>query len=199
MKKNEQDNEDIEIEITENEHTDKISDEQIDIENNAENKIKKLRTELSNCDEEKRNILEDLQRTKADFLNARKRLDEDRQKDKARYQMDHVLELLPLCDSFEMAMSNKEAWEKADKNWRIGVEGINSQLLKILESYRVSVLNPLGETFDPYRHEAIGTIEVENVEQKDKVIKVVQSGYEMKVGDKAELIRPARVTTGIIK
>lgn len=194
----EQENEDLEIEITENEHTEKAEPELEDIEEAADTKLKKLRDKLTHCEEEKRQLLETSQRAKAEFLNARKRLEEERLKDKMRHKMDHVFELLPLCDSFEMAMSNTEAWEKADKNWRVGVEGINTQLMQILESYNVSLINQTGVTFDPYRHEAIGTEEVE-AEMKDKVIKVVQSGYEMKMGDRTELIRPARVTTGIVK
>lgn len=194
----EHENEDLEIEITENEHTEKAEPELEDIEEAADTKLKKLRDKLAHCDEEKRQLLETSQRAKAEFLNARKRLEEERLKDKMRHKMDHVFELLPLCDSFEMAMSNTEAWEKADKNWRVGVEGINTQLMQILESYNVSLINQTGVAFDPYRHEAIGTEEVE-AGMKDKVIKVVQSGYEMKMGDKTELIRPARVTTGIIK
>lgn len=194
----EQENEDLEIEITENEHTEKAEPELEEMEEAADTKLKKLRDKLTHCEEEKRQLLETSQRAKAEFLNARKRLEEERLKDKMRHKMDHVFELLPLCDSFEMAMSNTEAWEKADKNWRVGVEGINTQLMQILESYNVSLINQTGVTFDPYRHEAIGTEEVE-AEMKDKVIKVVQSGYEMKMGDRTELIRPARVTTGIVK
>lgn len=195
----EQENDDLEIEITENEHTDNEETELEDIEEATDTKIKTLRAKLTQCEDEKRQILENSQRDKAEFLNARKRIEEDKQKDRVRQRMDHVFELLPLCDSFEMAMSNTEAWEKADKNWRVGVEGIKTQLMKILESYNVSTINQTGENFDPYRHEAIGTEAVIDESLKDKIIKVVQSGYEMKIGDKTELIRPARVTIGTLK
>jgi molecular chaperone GrpE len=113
--------------------------------------------------------------------------------------MQHVEELLPLCDSFQMAMSNKETWEKADENWRNGVSGIYNQLMRIVESYGVKAIDPTGEPFDPYRDEAIGTEEVTDEKMVDTVISVLQRGYEMKVGDSIEVVRHAKVTTGVLK
>lgn len=197
----EQDNEDIEIETTDTEAENIIEDEPelVDMEATAKDKLKKLRDDLKRCEAEKMEVLEESQRAKADFLNARRRLEEERIRDRVRYKKQHVMELLPLCDSFQMAMSDKDAWEKADKNWRMGVEGINTQLMGILSSYNVTTLNPLGQPFDPNKHEAIGTEEVDEASQADTVIKVVQMGYEMKDGDQTEIIRPARVTTGTAK
>lgn len=188
-----------EIDFTDPENTNTEEPELEDIEEAEAGKIKKMRDKLTKCEEEKKQILDDSQRDKADFLNARKRLEEERINDRLRYKKQHVMELLPLCDSFQMAMSDTEAWEKADKNWRTGVEGINTQLLKILDSYNVKSVDPVGEDFDPYKHEAIGTEEVEDKKKHDKVVTVIQRGYEMTQGDTTETIRPARVTTGIIK
>jgi molecular chaperone GrpE (heat shock protein) len=58
------------------------------------------------------------------------------------------------------------------------------------------VINPLHETFDPYKHEAIGTTPVTDKHLQDKVVVVLQKGYEINTGDTMEVIRPARVTTG---
>lgn len=155
-----------------------------------------LRDKLKVCEAEKREILEESQRAKADFLNARKRLEEDRRRDKERVTIKHIEELIPLCDSFHMAMSNKDVWEKADANWRKGIEGINSQLQRILTNNRVSVIDPIGAEFDPYQHEALSTVPVEE-DQNHKVVTVIQQGYVLKKeDDTTELIRPARVIIG---
>jgi len=191
-------NEEVDLEITNEEQPEIEETELVDLEEKAGNKLKKMREKLARCDEEKKQILDESQRAKADFLNARKRLEEERIRDRVRYQQKHVMEMLPLCDSFQMAMSDKEAWEKADENWRKGIEGIHTQLLKILESYGVKAVDPVGEHFDPHKHEAIGTEEVDDEKLKDTVISVVQRGYEMTHGDTAEIIRPARVTTGVM-
>jgi molecular chaperone GrpE len=98
-----------------------------------------------------------------------------------------------------MAMKDKEVWERADDSWRKGIEGIYSQLERLLANYQVKVIDPIGEAFDPHRDEAVGTEQVEDEKMIDRVISVVQRGYEMKIGDSADIIRHARVTTGIMK
>lgn len=189
----------VDLDITDEDTTEIEEPELIDIEEKADDKLKKLREKLARCEEEKKQILDDSQRARADFLNARKRLENERDLDKIRYRKKHVLELLPLCDSFQMAMADTEAWEKADESWRKGIEGIHTQLMKILESYNVTAVEPTGQKFNPHQHEAIGTEVTEDETKVDTVISVVQRGYVMKDGHTEETIRPARVTTGIIK
>jgi molecular chaperone GrpE len=193
---NSHNDDELQVEVTNDEEIG-IDDPEIeDVEVNEAQKIKQMRQKLAACDEEKRHIMEQAARERADFLNARKRLEAERAQDKVRYTKKHIEALLPLCDSFYMAMSDKEAWEKADVSWRKGIEGISTQLQKLIESYGVTVIDPLHETFDPHRHEAIGTTHVTDKKLQDKVVAVMQRGYEIQVDDKMEVIRPARVTTG---
>lgn len=173
--------------------------ELVEEEHQTADKIKQLREKLARCDEEKRQVLEDSQRIKADFLNAKRRLEEDRQRDLIRIKKRHIEELLPLCDSFEMAMKDKDAWEKADEAWRKGIEGINAQLMRILTDYGVLTIDPLGQSFDPYRAEAVGTEVVVSDKQHDTVVAVVQRGYEIVVDGNKEVIRPARVIIGAVQ
>jgi len=190
--------------IEDNEEFEDITDELTDttepdleeIEDAEENKLKKLRDKLKQAEVDRRAALEELATVKADFLNARKRLEEDSKRMVERKTIRHMEALLPLADSFHMAMANPEVWEKADENWRKGVEGINSQLLQILKDNGVTPVDPTGEVFDPARHEAIGTTPT-SADKVDTVVMVMQQGYEMTMGDKTELIRPARVTTGV--
>ncbi len=185
------------LEIT-NEDTEITEPDLEEVEAREVDIIKSLREKFKVCDQEKREILEETQRTKADFLNARKRLEEERFKDRERAVISHVERLLPLCDSFQMAMADKEGWSKADANWRKGVEGIYSQLQSILNSYSVKVVNPVGEDFDPYKHEALSTLPVTDEKQHDKIMVVIQSGYEIQKNDgTTEMIRPARVAIGV--
>lgn len=196
-KKHENEHEDSDIEIT-NESLDINEDVELeDSEERQADTIKMLRTKLKAAEEAKKEAQEDLQRTKADFLNARKRLDEERKRDRERATINHVEELIPLCDSFEMAMSNKEAWEKTDAVWRKGVEGIFAQLQGLLSSYQVETLHPEGQTFNPHEHEALSTVPTDDESKNDTVISVIQKGYRLKKGDgTSEIIRPARVVIG---
>ncbi len=187
---------DTDFDVEDNNEPEFEDAELVDMEESSAAKMKKMREKISQCEEEKKKILDDSQRAKADFLNAKKRLEEDRLRDKVRTKKAHVEELLPLCDSFQMAMSNKEVWEQADEAWRSRIEGIYTQLTRLLDSYGVSEINPSGDEFDPHKHEAVGTEEVSDEKLEDKVISVVQKGYEIKLDGETEMIRPARVTTG---
>ena len=192
--------------IENNEEFEDITDEMTDmtepdleeIEDAEENKLKKLRDKLKQAEEDKRAAMEELATVRADFLNARKRLEEDSKRTIERKTIRHMESLLPLADSFHMAMANREVWEKTDEVWRKGVEGINAQLLQILKDNGVQPVDPTGDVFDPAKHEAIGTTPVKE-DLVDTVVMVMQQGYEMTMGDRTELIRPARVTTGTLQ
>lgn len=175
-----------------------LSLEEIEVE--EENKLKSLREKLKRCDAEKKAILEETQGIKADFLNARRRLEEEKKRDRELAKIDFLERLLPLCDSFYMAMSNREVWNKVDESWRKGIEGINSQLQGILTDYSVKTLNPQGEEFDHNKHEALSTVPVTDKKEQDKVQVVIQMGYEMTGSDgRLILIRPARVIIGALE
>ena len=193
---NEHDNDDVEFDV---ETEDLIEPDDIELEDeeaSGANKLKQLRQKIARLDEDKRQIMEDAAREKADFLNARRRLENERAQDRIRYTKKHIEALLPLTDSFEMARSDKDGWEKADENWRKGIEGIHTQLQQLLTSYGVAEIKAEGAAFDPYRHEAIGMVPVTEKSLDHKVVAVLQKGYEITLGDKLEVIRPARVTTG---
>lgn len=174
-----------------------IFDEELgDVEAGIAQKMQSLRKKLKQCEQEKMEHLENLQRAKADFLNARKRLDEERVRDRQRASDEHIEKLLPLCDSFHMAMSNHDAWNAVDQTWRIGMESIYNQLLSVLASYGVSKLEAAGADFDPTLHEAMKNVPVDSPELHHKVIDVIQNGYTRGLNGTVTLIRPARVTVG---
>lgn len=185
---------DVEI-TTEDTDTTEPELEELEEKNNSFNNT--LRDKLKACEAEKRDILEESQRTKADFLNAKRRLEEERKRDRERAVIEHIEALIPLCDSFEVAMANKAVWEKADENWRKGIEGIYAQLQNILSSNRVTTVRPQGEVFNPQLHEALSTTPVIDEAEHDKIQTVIQLGYMLQKNDgSSELIRPARVVIG---
>jgi molecular chaperone GrpE len=141
--------------------------------------IKNLKEKLKKAIEEKQEYLNLWQRDKAEFMNARKR-DQEAQKDFARFSNESLIsELIPVLDSFHMAMGNKEAWEKADKNWRVGVEYIANQLNKILNDFGLKEIDPIGLAFDPMRDEAIEHEVVTDEKKNNIVTTVIQKGYEL--------------------
>ena len=181
---------------------DEVHDEvpEVDLEDTEvriENKLKTLRQKLSACDEEKRQYLEDLQRTKAEFLNSKRRLEKEKEHKLEQATNKHILQLLPLYDSFIMAMGDEESWSKVDNSWRAGIESIYGQLNSILDFYQVERINQTGVDFDPNLHEAMEMVAVDNPSDKDKVIAIIQTGFIRKKNDDDNyLIRPARVKVG---
>ncbi len=181
-------NDEIDEVVVEHEDTAADIDDEIETTEAAdEAKATKIKKQLKACNEEKMAALEELQRSKADFLNARRRLEEGRLAERERNTIDWIESLLPLCDSFYMAMSNTEQWEAVDKNWRIGIEGINNQLQSILKEHNVESFNPTGEMFDPNLHEALSAKEDESA--TDTILSVLQLGYKQN----DTIIRPAKV------
>lgn len=146
---------------------------------NKDSKLQKLEAELEKCRAEKQEYLDGWQRSKADFINARKRDEEDKKSLLKYAEANLISELIPALDAFDMAMGNKEAWEKADPKWRTGVEYIYSQITNTLTAHGLVKINPKGETFDPNLHHSTASIETENKEDDHKIIEVVAYGYSL--------------------
>jgi len=139
--------------------------------------VSDLKEKLSECLKEKQDYLDKWQRSTADFMNARKRDQEDNERFRKYASENLVSELLPVLDSFNMAFGNKEAWEKVDKNWRIGVEYIANQLKTVLENNGLKELNPIGEKFDPMLHEAAEFDEITDPKKNHMITGVINKGY----------------------
>jgi molecular chaperone GrpE len=184
MKDEEKDKKDqpIEEEIEEFEYNE-------DGEEDLKKTLKKLRTDLKQAKKEKEEYLTGWQKERADFANYKK--DEETRKAVFSEAMrERILtRFLSVLDSFNMAFANKEAWEKVEPNWRIGVEHIYSQLNAVFEEYGVKPVGEEGEAFDPNIHQSIDMVSTDQKEFDHKVAKVIQKGY--KLGER--IMRPARV------
>jgi molecular chaperone GrpE len=152
-------------------------------------KIAKLREELKTCKAERQEYLDGWQRTKADFANLKKRSEDEVSEFRKFAREEMIQDLLPVLESFAMAMGNKEAWQKVESNWRTGVEYIHTQLLNALAANGLTEDIPQGKPFDPNEHTAIGTIETDDSTKYHTVAEVVQPGYRLN----GKLIRSPRV------
>ena len=169
-------------------------DEHIDEDGNHDNGqlIKKLREKLHKAEEKAQEYLTGWQKERAESINFKKRLEEEKKEFAKFAKEDITTELMQVLDSFDSAFKNKEAWEKVDKNWRTGVEYIHSQLVGVLGNHGVSIVNPIGEKFDPNRDEAVGNVPVENREEDGKIVEVISIGYKLH----NKIIRAPKVKVG---
>ena len=182
------------IEGVEPEMTDDVSFEEVNEEGEVDAKttIKKLREKIKKLEGEKQEYLDLSQRTRADYANLKKEVDTERIVGRKFATKRFIEELLPVLDAYDMAQGNKEAWEKVDQNWRVGIEYIFGQLRTVLEREGVVQFGKVGDTFDPNLHESMEAVNVATHEENDKIVKVLQSGYRMH----DMILRPARVHTG---
>lgn len=167
-------------------------DDSVVAEENAGEALKKLREKIKKLEAENREYLTGWQRAKADLINARKR-DEAERGEFVKYANERLIDgLIPVLDSFEMAMGNKEAWEKADKNWRVGVEYIYNQLKKTLSDAGLEEVDPTGQKFDATRDEASEYVPVDSESKDHVIIQVIQKGYTLN----GKAMRPPKVKVG---
>lgn len=157
--------------------------------------IKKLKAKIKSLESERSEYLTGWQRARADYANLKKQTDEEKIKFISYANKNLVEEVLPVVESFDMAMGNKESWVQVPSNWRIGVEYIAQQLKTILESHGVTEINPFGQDFDLTKHEAVNHVPVTDEKQNNKVISVIKKGYLYK----DSVLVPARVDVGEYK
>lgn len=170
--------------------SDGLASEDLELEDEEQKKSDKLRSlkdALKVCETDKTKILEDLQRTRADFLNSKRRLEEQFERDKERIVDTVVRDMLPLIDSFETALLQRD--DGGGGHWQKGVEAMRTQFLSILKSYNISEIETEGKPFDPHEHDAVTSRQAEHGEPPDTVLEVLQKGYR-----RGEIvIRPAKV------
>ena len=151
--------------------------------------LKKLRADLKACRKEKDEYLLGWQKERADFINYKKQ-EEDRKVNFSESVRERILvRFLSVLDSFNMAMGNKEVWQRVDESWRRGMEHIRSQMSAVFEEYGIKAFGEEGESFDPNIHQSIDMVETTNKELDHKIANVREKGY--KLGER--VIRPAGV------
>ena len=157
-----------------------VYDADIDSDNMSDpkEKIAKLKEKIKKLLVEKDEYMNGWQRERADFVNYKKRSEEER-KDFVKFANENLLEeMLTVLESFDMAFMNKEQWNSVPENWRVGVEYIHSQFVKILDENGLKEFVPkVGDKFDVNLHIAEKVLPVEN-ETEDGVIKEIKKkGY----------------------
>ena len=146
-----------------------------------------LRQELEECKSIEDEYIDRIKRLQADYDNYRKRTIKEHFEHIERANKDLISKLLPIIDNFEMALDAGQKIKKDDDFYR-GIKMIHGKLIELLEKENVSVIEPIGEEFDPRICEAAVTEVVED-EEEGKVLEVLRKGY--RIDD--FLIRPAVV------
>jgi len=123
-------------------------------------------------------------RMQAEFDNARKRAERERVEYRDYATGAVVEQFLPVLDNFALALGAEGSAEQL----RSGVQLIVKQMEDVLRQMQVTPVPSVGEEFDPRVHEALGTVERDDIPDHH-VAEEIRRGYKLK----DRLLRPAMV------
>lgn len=127
-------------------------------------------------------------RTQAELENLKRRSEKDLLNAHKFGLEKFARELLPVADSLELGLSVETSDTPEVHKLREGMELTLKQLLSSLGKFNVVQVDPLGDKFDPERHQAMAMQPTDEAEP-NTVIKVYQKGYLIN----ERLLRPAMV------
>jgi molecular chaperone GrpE len=130
-------------------------------------------------------------RLMAEFDNYRKRTLKERSELIKTASESVLVNMLPLIDDFERALSVIKSAEDIDA-LREGIELIYSKFIVFLMQNGVKVIPTENEVFNTDLHEAVTTFPAPSEEMKGKIIECVSKGYTMN----EKVIRFAKVVVG---
>jgi len=131
--------------------------------------------------------LEDrLLRLQAEFENYKKRMAKENDFVRETASADVLLKLLPIVDEFELAMAHMD--HSPHKEFKLGMELIFSKLIDLVKKEGIEEMKALGQTFDPYKHDALR----QGDGDEGKIVEVIQKGYSYR----GKILRHAKVVVG---
>ena len=128
-------------------------------------------------------------RALADFDNYRRRTERDNTVAARSGKREIILSLLAVLDGFDRALQHLE---HAPSSVSEGLQALHRQFIGLLQAQGINPMQAVGEQFNPELHEAIGTVQSNEV-QSGAVAEEVQRGYRW--GN--DVLRPALVRVAL--
>jgi len=146
--------------------------------------IEQLKQQAAKADEFRERFL----REAADFENYKKRAARERQEAVTFANEVLLRKLMPVLDSFEMALAAIVADGAAAPSLQAGVLMVYNQLKSTLAEAGLEEIDARGKVFDPNLHEAVSQQESAEVPEGN-VVQQIRKGYRFR----NRLVRPAGV------
>ena len=159
-----------------------MSDKQKDFKEELKEEVnEKVKKTTENKDMVPKQDYDDLddryKRILAEFENFKKRSSKEREGMYNSVLSDVVEVILPVLDNLE----NAAKVETEDENYKQGIELVLKQFKDVLKSKGIEEIEAIGSTFDPELHEAVGSIQDDNLGEKE-IAQEYRKGY--KIGSK---------------
>lgn len=143
--------------------------------NSQEDELAKLNDDLKAKDEAISELTSHIQRLQADFDNFRKQT-EKRNKDLVAFANEGlILKFMDIYEDMGRVLENSKTEEDLEEGFKL----IYSKMQNTFEKEGVKEIPTVGEKFDPFIHEAQGTINSPNHEDKEIVAEIMK-GYTLK-------------------
>jgi molecular chaperone GrpE len=149
--------------------------------------VEDLEARIAAKDAELQQLLSKYRAAAEEFEQARARLRKEVSKDVERGRRGLITGFLEVLDNLDRAL--EAASDRPDDPFVQGVSLVRQQFLSTLEGLGVTRLSPLGQPFDPSRHEAVTTVAGPDNAAAGTVVGIIRPGYL--IGD--EVLRPAQV------
>lgn len=149
--------------------------------------IEELEARIVDKDREIQELVSKYRGASDEFEQMRVRIRKDAQRDAERNRRSVIVSFLEVLDNLDRAL--EAAGERAGDPFVQGVALVHQQFLATLEGLGVTRLDPLGQPFDPERHEAVSTVPAPDSASDGRIAGVIRPGY-MLAGD---VLRPAQV------
>ena len=157
-------------------------------EEQSDDPIERLESDLQAAQIEAVEARQDMLRMQADMDNLRKRLMREHEKTRLRTLERFMGDLLPVRDSLERGLEAASDPAATVEALTEGKQLIMKMLTKAMGDHGLKIIDPIGEAFDPEKHEAL-TMMASDQHDENTVIDVIEKGYQLH----DRLIRPAKV------
>lgn len=149
--------------------------------------VEELEAQVAEKNLEIQQLLSKYRSASDEFDQARARLRKELSKDVERGRRSTLVSFLEVLDNLDRALD--AATDRIDDPFVQGVSLVRQQFLSTLETFGVTRLEPLGQPFDPSKHEAVTTLAATPDLPAGHIVGIVRPGYL--IGD--EVLRPAQV------
>ena len=146
-----------------------------------------LKQALAGEKQKAESYLANWQRAQADFVNYKRRTEQEKEEIGQFAKATLALNLLPVLDDLERAFASIPS-RLASHNWVDGIRLIERKIRTSLEAQGLSLIEAVGEPFDPHLHEAVR----QDKGEEGMVIEEVEKGYKFQ----DRVIRPSKVVVG---